>query len=211
MMDEEKREETEQEKSWREKFVLLFPVFDYRFTITVVVAILIFLGLGYYIGRATTPRIVKEKIVHVPEIVPPLGLKTVIIQYSNKTMLEIWLPFGYPLSGAGQDIIFVRREIFYADNDANEQLMSRAIKKLLEGPTKQEAKNKLYPLAMGNLLSLTYLEKDGQVIVNFSREFNPGGGANAVWQARMVVEETLRQFTGVRSIEILVEGEKIGD
>lgn len=118
--------------------------------------------------------------------------------------LEIWLPFGLAQSDyMGMDFLYFRREIPFTDN--TEINAYNVLNELLKGPTEEEKQKGAFPLVRNSRILDLKIRK-GTAKVNFSKEFAPPGGTLAVWQCRIAVEEVLRQFSGIRKVEIFIEG-----
>lgn len=132
-----------------------------------------------------------------------IGLKATWLKRAGNDYFEIWLPFGTPNSSMGMDFLYFRREIPFTDN--REINAYNALNELLKGPTEDEEHKGAYPLVKeSRIISLKI--KKGKAIINFSKDFAPPGGSLAVWQCRTAVEEVLRQFPGIKKVEILIEG-----
>jgi hypothetical protein len=132
-----------------------------------------------------------------------IGLKASWLRRQGKDCLEVWLPFYFPNDYMAKDFMYFRREIPYSKN--TEENVRNALNELLKGPTEAEKQKGAYALVNESRI-LDLKIKKSRVRINFSKEFAPPGGSHAIWQCNIAVEEVLRQFPGIKKVEISVEG-----
>lgn len=157
---------------------------------------------GYFIARQK-----KDVLPSVSSRKTHLGLKKSYVDYGTREsqMVQLWFPYGITGygSGTGEDFIYIQKEIPYIDDEL--LLVKSAIELLLRGPSEKEKQLGVYSLVPGGKIKDIGF-KDGNLTINFSKEFSPGGGSLAQKQVRLAVEEVVRQFPSVESFTLLVEG-----
>jgi len=141
------------------------------------------------------------------------GLKSYIVSRDGKDMVVFYRPLGLSRPSAaasfhaGEDLAYIATEIPSEEKPGD--VLLPAFKKLLEGPSSDEEREGLYSLIpVGARVKKITLSDGGLLTIDFNKKFSPGGGSLAMSQARLAVEETARQFPGVKSVEILVEGRR---
>ncbi len=130
-----------------------------------------------------------------------MGLTSVTVDYGSKRVIQFWVPYGFSGSDSGEDFVYFRREVI----DSGDELKNirAAINSLLTA--KSENALPVYSMIPGGKIKDIALS-DSKLLIDFSKEFSPGGGSLAMRQARLAVEEVARQFYSVKEVEMTVEG-----
>ncbi len=163
------------------------------------ISIALFFVAGYYLGRKRYTQITPV----IAQRTSALGLKRNIVDYGTKRVIQFWIAFGLEGSKTGEDMVYFQREIPLENDEVTN--IKNAVQMLLEGPLPAEKQLRLYSLVPGGKIK-NIAFRDKKLTLNFSKDFSPGGGSLAMWQLRTAVEEVVRQFPDVRTLEILVEG-----
>jgi hypothetical protein len=132
-----------------------------------------------------------------------LGLKAREFSRNNRDYCSFWIPFGFVQTDyIGLDLLYLRRDVAYS-KDLKTSLTA-ALNELLGGPTEEEQKKGAVPLVSGRLVDCKILHH--KAIVRFSNDFSPSAGSLAVDQARIAIEEVVRQFLDVTDLKIEIDG-----
>lgn len=166
-----------------------------KFAVFAVIIVLLIAAAGIYFLKIYRGKPKKTTMPILSETAPKISEK------DEKVKISL-----YFASSDGEHLVVESREIYKTVSEIDR--IKQAVVELINGSSKD-----LVPVVPdGTVLKEVYLDKNGTAYVDFSAEFvqnHPGGSSGEIMTIYGIVNTLCANFSGVKSVQILVEGKEI--